>query len=241
MVNKLGSGASFGILKNAGRSAVDMSNTAVQLVHKLAGQPLVVRVLAVLTAPAVVGVIRPKLVQAAWDGMVSVLRRSWRKIRPQSQSKRRPIDLRLVLINPLGCMWGVGAKANTPTMTLHFRMNFAHAEKNLSVIVQRAYLKGTQPVITMPIVVEGPHDEPQQIHLTVTPIKAKTGKKLKGKIVFVDQFNDSHVSETITFFPNPHRIQLMGTPHCLFCGKPIESGDQAPEAQVPAHTSCVWP
>ena len=220
---------------------MDTGNTAHQLLHKFAGQPLVVRVLAVLTAPAVVGVIRPKLVQAAWDGMVSVLRGSWRKIRPQSQSKRRPIDLRLVLINPLGCMWGVGAQGKMPMMTLHFRMNFAHTEKNLSVMIQRAYLKGTQPVVTMPIVVEGPHDDPQQIHLMVTPIKAKSGKKLKGKVVFVDQFNDLHVSEEITFFPNPHRIQMTGPLHCLFCGKPIESGDQAPEGQVPAHKSCVWP
>lgn len=71
MVNKLGSGASFGIVGRPGGCAVDISNTAIQLLHKFAAQPLVVRVLA---APAVVGVIRPQLIRAAWDGLVSVAR-----------------------------------------------------------------------------------------------------------------------------------------------------------------------
>ncbi len=118
-------------------------------------------------------------------------------------------------------------------------MNFAHTEKGLTLIIKRAYLKGTEEAVMFPIIVPGPYEEPVQVHLTVTPVVAESGKKLKGKVVFVDQFNESHVSEELTFLPNPHPVSGMST--CHFCGKQIESGDQAPEGAVYAHKTCIWP
>jgi hypothetical protein len=61
----------------------------------------------------------------------------------------------------------------------------------------------------------------------------------------VDQFNEPHPSDKITFRPNtlPEEFivnQLKKIPNCVFCNKPVQLDEQAKEAQVTAHTTCIW-
>lgn len=159
-------------------------------------------------------------------------------------------DLRMVSGTPLTATWGVSLTSlpleKKPMMVLICQMHFAHAE-NWSVILKRAYLKGTKEALPMAeIVVEGSCDEqPESICIGLTPLKVKPGQNLVGKIIFVDQFNDKHVSEKITFRPNTipssmHANRLQSSPNCVFCDRPVALEDQAKEAQMTAHTTCVW-
>lgn len=164
----------------------------------------------------------------------------------ERSSKR--IDLRIVPGSPLHCNWSVGQgpgekEAQTPILIIMCPMNFAHYE-DFSVIIKNAYLKGTKSAFPMTdIVVEGSCDGLEQVCLYVSPIKAKAGQKLTGRLVFVDQFNDKHVSEKITFSPNtiPSHLRGKTSPNCVFCGHPVKAEDQAQEAQMTAHTTCIWP
>ncbi len=114
------------------------------------------------------------------------------------------------------------------------------------VILKRAYLKGTKEAFPIAdIVVEGSYDPPESICIHLTPLKVKPGRDLVGKLIFVDQFNDKHVSEKITFRPNTvpsnlHANQLRSSPNCVFCNQPVTLEDQAKEAQMTAHNTCIW-
>jgi hypothetical protein len=33
----------------------------------------------------------------------------------------------------------------------------------------------------------------------------------------------------------------MTVPNCVFCGQPVTLEGQAKEAQMTAHTTCIWP
>ena len=158
------------------------------------------------------------------------------------------IDLRMVAGSPIYSNWSVGQGlgGKKPALIIMCMMNFAHNE-NVSVIIKSAYLKGTKQVFPMSdIVVEGAYDEETSVCVHVSPVKAKPGQKLVGRLIFVDQFNDRHVSGKITFSPNTipsemHARQLATSPNCVFCTQPVKLEDQAREAQMPAHTSCIWP
>ena len=163
--------------------------------------------------------------------------------------REKRADLRLVSGTPLTATWSVGVTAppleKKPTMILICQMHFAHAE-NWSVILKRAYLKGTKEAFPIAdIVVEGSYDPPESICIHLTPLKVKPGRDLVGKLIFVDQFNDKHVSEKITFRPNTvpsnlHANQLRSSPNCVFCNQPVTLEDQAKEAQMTAHNTCIW-
>ena len=132
-------------------------------------------------------------------------------------------------------------------MILLCSLNFAHNE-NISVILKRGYLQNTKEVLAMnPIVVEGATDPSESITVCVVPVRAKPGKKLKARLVFVDQFNNKHKSEKITFNPNTVPDDFIKTKilaafsKCAFCGQPVTFEDQAKEAQMTAHLRCIWP
>ncbi len=158
------------------------------------------------------------------------------------------IDLRMVAGSPLYSTWSVGQQplGKKPMLILLCQMNFAHYE-DFSVIIKDGYLKGTRSVLPMAdLVVEGSCDDSTSICIGVSPVTARPGEKLSGKLVFVDQFNDPHVSEKITFSPNTIPTELQGkrlltSPNCVFCGQPVTLETQAKEAQMTAHTACIWP
>jgi hypothetical protein len=162
--------------------------------------------------------------------------------------RNQRIDLRMVAGSPLHSNWSVSLEpgGKKPMLIIMCTMNFAHKE-NVSVIIKRGYLKGTKAVFpTNDIVVEGAYDPPASICMGVSPVKAKPGQKLTGRLVFVDQFNGKHKSEEITFSPNtvPSDLQvnrLKTSPNCVFCNQPVKLEDQAQEAQMTAHTTCIWP
>jgi hypothetical protein len=157
------------------------------------------------------------------------------------------VDLRMVEGAPLYSTWGIGQQplGKKPMLILICRMSFAHYE-DFSVIIKSAYLKGTRAVLPVAdLVVEGSCDDTASLCIGVSPVKAKPGRSLTGKLVFVDQFNDPHVSAKITFSPNTvpselHAKMLVTSPNCIFCGQPVTLESQAKEAQGTAHTSCIW-
>lgn len=157
------------------------------------------------------------------------------------------IDLRMVAGRHLYSTWSIGQQplGKKSMLMLICEMNFAHYE-DFSVIIKDAYLKGTTSVLPMAdLVVEGSCDDSTSLCIGVSPVKAKPGKPLTGKLVFVDQFNDPHTSGKITFRPNtiPSELQakrLLTSPNCVFCGQPVTLETQANEAQMTAHTACIW-
>jgi hypothetical protein len=157
---------------------------------------------------------------------------------------RNRIDLRLVPGNPRLHKWSIGAVGEVPTMNVMLAMNFAHNAQNVSVHIKRAYLKGTREATTLlpEVVVDGPYGDQELIHMALVPIKARPGRKLSGKVVFVDQFNDKHVSGRITFAPQAVPATARGTSplNCFFCHKPLAAAETVPEAVVPAHAKCIW-
>ncbi len=78
--------------------------------------------------------------------------------------------------------------------------------------------------------------------MSLLPIKAKSGRKLRSKVVFVDQFNGKHVSDKVTFTQQAVPASARGNQplNCFFCHKPVEASDAVPEAVVPAHAKCIW-
>jgi hypothetical protein len=157
-------------------------------------------------------------------------------------------DLRIVAGDPLHANWSIGQSPldKKPMMILLCSVNFAHNE-NISVILKRGYFQGTKEVFAMaPIVVEGAYDPRESFAISVAPIAAKPGMALKGQLIFVDQFNSKHKSERLTFRPNTMPDDFIKTkiltafPNCVFCGKPVTFEEQAKEAQMTAHTRCIW-
>jgi hypothetical protein len=148
--------------------------------------------------------------------------------------------------DPLHAFWTVGITPLTkkPMLILSCTVHFAHTGKG-SVIIKHAYLKGTNVEIPVnEIVVQGTCDDPSHVLIGVTPVRAKPGESFVCKLVFVDQFNDPHTSD-IAFRPNtlPEGSivsRLEKIPNCVFCDKPVQVADQAKEAQVTAHTTCIW-
>jgi hypothetical protein len=167
--------------------------------------------------------------------------------RLQRQHDRR-IDLRMVPGSCTYSTWSINVQpgGKKPMLLLVCEMNFAHYE-DYSVIVRNAYLKGTRSVLPMAdLIVEGSCDDPTMLSIGVSPIKSRPGKPLTGRLVFVDQFNDPHISEKLTFGPSTlpsqfHANRLMTVPNCVFCGQPVTLEGQAKEAQMTAHTTCIWP
>jgi hypothetical protein len=158
------------------------------------------------------------------------------------------IDLRIVTGEPLHANWSIGRSPldKKPMMILLCSLSFAHGEDG-SVILRRGYLQGTREVFAMtPIVVEGANDPRESFAISVAPVKAKPGKALKGRLIFVDQFNNKHKSEILTFRPNTMPVDFIKTkilaasPNCAFCGGSVTFEDQAKEAQMTAHTRCIW-
>lgn len=163
------------------------------------------------------------------------------------QSRRSFVDLRMVVGSPLHTNWSIGMAPITkePMLMLICEMNFAHCERG-SVILKRAHLKGTTEAFPInEIVVNDSCEAPKSICLGVTPIKSQAGQPLTGRLVFVDQFNQKHKSDKITFRPNTvpkemHERRLQSSPNCVFCNERVELKDQALEAQMSAHIKCVW-
>lgn len=165
-----------------------------------------------------------------------------------TEHRDRPVDLRMVPGDPLHANWSISQSPSDkkPMMLLLCSMNFAHSE-NISIILKRGYLQGTREGFAMnPIVVEGSQDGHESICISVTSVKAKPGKELKGRLVFVDQFNSKHQSEKVTFKPNTIPDDFIKTkilnafPNCAFCGQAVTFEDQSKEAQMTAHTRCIW-
>ncbi len=166
-----------------------------------------------------------------------------------SHRRDKRVDLRMVPGGTLHASWSVSVTppqlGKKPMMILMCQMHFAHAE-DWSVILKRAYLKGTREAFPMAdVVVEGSCDQPESICIGLTPLKVKPGQDLVGKLIFVDQFNEKHISEKITFRPNTipanmHANHLQSSPNCVFCNQPVTLEDQAKEAQMTAHTACIW-
>jgi hypothetical protein len=167
--------------------------------------------------------------------------------RLQRQHDRR-IDLRMVAGSCTYSTWSINVQpgGKKPMLLLVCEMNFAHYE-DYSVILRDAYLKGTRSVLpTADLTVEGSCDDPTMLSIGVSPIKARPGKPLAGRLVFVDQFNDPHLSGKLTFRPNTlptqfHANRLVTVPNCVFCSQPVTLESQAKEAQMTAHTACIWP
>ena len=166
-----------------------------------------------------------------------------------TEHRHSRVDLRMVPGDPLHANWSISQSPSDkkPMMILLCSMNFAHNE-NISVILKRGYLRGTSEVFAMnPVVVEGSQDGHESICISVAPVKTKPGKELKARLVLVDQFNNKHESEKITFKPNTIPDDFIKTkilsafPNCAFCGQPVTFEDQAKEAQMTAHTRCIWP
>jgi hypothetical protein len=158
-------------------------------------------------------------------------------------SKQQPVDLRLVVGNPILCQWGIAALGDKPVMSVSVAMNFAHHQRDFSIIIKQAYLKGTRAAIRIfEIVVDGPHNGEKVIHMTLLPIKAKRGTNLKSRVVFVDQFNGKHVSERITFTPRTVPLASRGQRplNCFFCHKTVDPSDLAENAAIIAHIKCIW-
>jgi hypothetical protein len=221
-----------------------------QLWHSFLALPLVVRIVGFLAV--VLAAVKAKAIaeftKAAWNAASNWF---WSSVSnhvsshpPKASTK---VDLRMVAGSPLHSNWSISVTptGKEPMLLLLFTMGFAHAE-DMSVIIRRAYLKGTTDSFPIgEIVVEGPYDQPETFCIGVTPVKAKPGKKLTGKVVFVDQFNHKHESDKITFSPNTMPPDLLAsklekTPNCVFCNQKVELADQAKEAQMTAHTSCIW-
>lgn len=164
----------------------------------------------------------------------------------RKRSERR-VDLRMVPGSSIHSTWSVSVEplSKKPMMILICRMNFAHYE-SFSLIIKNAYLRGTRATFPLAdIVVEGSCDDSTSLCIGVLPIKAKPGKELVGRLVFVDQFNDRHATERITFRPNTlsadwFAARLQTSPNCAFCDKPVTLEEQAQEAQMTAHISCIW-
>jgi hypothetical protein len=152
-------------------------------------------------------------------------------------------DLRIVVLPTPEPRWGIAAHGNTPTLNLHFLAQLAHrAEGSLQIV--KAFLEGTKPAFAfLPIVVAGPYDEPQMIHLGVRPIIAKPGKVLRRRVILVDQFGDKHRTETISFQPIANDVrQFQGGAseiRCHFCGRSVSIEELSESSHVAAHRACI--
>ena len=155
----------------------------------------------------------------------------------------RKVDLRMVPGNPIMQKWHIGAYENVPFLHVKVAMNFALKSLGTTLTIKNAYPKGTRRACVMmrEFMVTGAVNHEVTVHMAVRPIIAKPGKSLKTKIVFVDQFNNKHVSAKITFAPGTNNPSVFGNqPNCIFCHKPISPEELALEATFSAHSSCIW-
>jgi hypothetical protein len=209
--------------------------------------PLVARIIGLLTVAVLAawGWLKRKAI-AAFTGALSnaASKRFWEYLRKKMGAGAPNVGLCMVVGIPARCQWYIGARADTPVMTVQFPMSFAHNARGLSIIIKRAYLEETQEAgPTIPIVVDGPYCPETMIFMSLLPITVKLGENLKGKVVFVDQFNHKHVTEEkVTFTPHRLPIESRGSQPltCFFCRKTIELGDIAHESYMPAHIRCIW-
>lgn len=217
--------------------------------HNFLALPLVVHIIAwaVLGLAAIFALIKGRVLAGAWNASGRMF---WSWVSRHVSSNPKPttrFDLRMVAGSLIYANWSIGtAVGKEPVMILMCQMHFAHVE-NVNAILKRGYLEGTIDVFPMTeIEVEGPYEDPAPVCVLVKPIKAKTGKNLTGRFVFIDQFNGKHVSEKITFQPNTippdlRAKRLIDCPNCFICNQPVEFSEQAPEAQITAHIKCIWP
>jgi hypothetical protein len=152
-------------------------------------------------------------------------------------------DLRIVVLPMPEPRWKIAAVGNAPTLNLTFHANLAHRTQG-SLQIVKAYLEGTQPAFQfIPLVVAGPYDESQVIHLGVRPIVAKPGKAQKRRAILVDQFGDEHRTEAITFQPTVHDVRRFQSGaseiKCHFCGRSIAMEELSESSHVAAHRACI--
>ncbi len=167
----------------------------------------------------------------------------WRYIRRKVHSGAPQVDLRLVVGIPARCEWYIGAVGPTPVLSIELPMTFAHNEAGLSIHIIRAYLEGTQEAAsTIPIIVDGPYCPEERIHMMLTPIVAEPGKNLRKRVVFVDQFNEKHVTDKISSVPHRTPPEARGPQpfNCFFCRQAIQPTELAQESYPLAHTKCIW-
>jgi len=152
-------------------------------------------------------------------------------------------DLRIVVLPMPEPRWGIAAVGNTPTLNLTFHANLAHrAHGSLQIV--KAYLEGTQPAFPfIPLVVAGPYEEAQVIHLGVRPIVAKPGGALRRRVILVDQFGDKHRTEAITFQPTVNDVRRFQSGaseiKCHVCGRSIAMEELSESSHVAAHRACI--
>jgi hypothetical protein len=130
------------------------------------------------------------------------------------------IDLRIVSGPSIHATWSIGMTplGKKPMLMLMCQIDFAH-DQHSSVIVRRAYLKHakeefpTGPIVINPEVLL----HPTLVYIGVTPVKARPGRILVGRLVFVDQFNDKHTSDKIAFRPNtvPAEMHIKRLQTCI--------------------------
>jgi hypothetical protein len=113
------------------------------------------------------------------------------------------VELRMVPGNPIMQKWHIGAYGDVPFLHGTVAMNFALKSPGATVIIKDACPKGTRKACVMggDFMVNGAVTPEVTVHMAVRPIVTKPGKSLNSKIVFVDQFNDKHVSTKITIAP----------------------------------------
>jgi hypothetical protein len=159
------------------------------------------------------------------------------------KKRKRKANLSIIVLPHFEPRWGIGAQRTTPFMSLHFQARFATTEEH-SLEIVKGYLNGTDPVMLFShIIVSGRYDGPTMVHLAVRPILAKAGEKFTGRVILIDQYGSTHLTEKMTFSDNPQPPEAFGfgrsSVNCLICRKVISVEDIHPSASFPAHRECI--
>ncbi len=152
-------------------------------------------------------------------------------------------DLRVVVLPTPPPRWYIGAMGKTPILSLMVHVRMAHQSEH-SLEITKVFLKGTRcEAPFLPIVVGGRYDPSTMLHFGVRPIVAKPGQKLKRRIILVDQYGNSHRTESVEFAPGEQPAGSFGDPQntikCFFCGETIAIQELCASGSVPAHQRCV--
>ncbi|HXH50537.1 MAG TPA: hypothetical protein VNM47_14430 [Terriglobia bacterium] len=99
--------------------------------------------------------------------------------------------------------WHQGTVSGRPAMQVGASALFSLANDQFSLILTKAYFRGTQCVVGFiePITVKPRVALRMNIHVFLQPVIAEAGQAFKGKLIFVDQFNRKHETDEATFMP----------------------------------------
>jgi hypothetical protein len=153
-----------------------------------------------------------KIGEAGWGTALgtSPSRDAWKPgLKPSAAGRMARVALRVkgrkprlhVHLSPASLMWGVAQSGSLEMMQLSFSASFNHDDRNQTLVIVDAYLKGTIPQLEMRHKFEVPPETmvDQRLVVSVTPVVGEKGKDWTGRVVLLDQFRRKYKLMKATF------------------------------------------